>query len=184
MLAKIASYYSLDNTRVVFDEAISTCNLNIYISNPGSPELIAMLVSFNLVYTLPALVVVISCVITVVVLTRSNRNVQQRELQKSRNRATVTILLFALICGIYNAPLVTHYIVWTCVAMTGNCAFYLDFHGFDKHYYYRVVVFSLLTVMNSAANPVLYFWRMKPMREYTTAGMKKIQKRPAVINRQ
>ena len=172
MLTKLASFDSLGTTIVKFDKRYSMCLLIFYVKEPGSPELIAIMVSYNLVYTLPALVVAISCVITVVVLKRSSRNVQQRELQQSRNRATITILLFALIYGICNAPMVVHYIALTFYAVTGNWI-HRDFYGFDEHGYYQAVIFSLLPMINSAANPVLYFWRMKPLREYTSAGVRK-----------
>ena len=73
---------------------------------------IILLVILNSVYMAPAFVVVISCVISTVLLTRRNI-AQQRELQLSRNKATVTILLFALVYGVCNVPLVVDYIFLT-----------------------------------------------------------------------
>ena len=143
-------------------------------------------VNDNIFYTAPAIVVAISCAISVVVLTRRNENVQQRELQQSRNRATVTILLFALVYGICNIPLVIDYMVLTSAVIIDNIQVYYIFYQFDKHLYYRNAAFTILPAANSAANPFLYFWRMPALREYIMSGIRRMLglnrevRRPAV----
>ena len=188
MFAKVASAHSLDIMYVGFSSFLSRCDLKLRDRPPDKENesgFVASSVSFNMVYTVPLLVVVVSCVISVVVLTRRNRNVQQRELQQSRNRATVTILLFALLYGICSTPLVVHLLIISYCLITEDWGFYFYMYWFDENKFYVAFISSLLPAVNSAANPILYFWRMKPLREYTTAGIRKILRRPvAVINRQ
>ena len=67
----------------------------------------------NVFYLAPAIVVAACCVISGILLTKRNKTVQQRNLRESRYRATVTILLFALLYGVCNIPLVFEYIFKT-----------------------------------------------------------------------
>ena len=141
----------------------------------------------NIFNTAPALVVSISCVISVVVLTRRNRNVQQRELQQSRNRATVTILLFALLYGVCNIiPLVLNLLIYTATRVTKDWKIMETFYQFDKHHFYKNATKTILPAGNSAANPILYFWRMPALREYIMSGIRRMLglnrevRRPAV----
>ncbi|KAL5251566.1 hypothetical protein ACHWQZ_G017064 [Mnemiopsis leidyi] len=130
-------------------------------------------VNEGIFYTAPVIVVAISCVISVVVLTRRNKNVRQRELQQSRNRATVTILLFALLYGVCNVLLVVHKVLTICFASkfkyetvveTFKNFYHFDNYGAYVQYDYAATI--LLPAANSAANPILYFWRMPALREF------------------
>ena len=125
-----------------------------------------LLFILNSVYIAPAFVVVISCVISTVLLTRRNNIAQQRELQLSRNKATVTILLFALVYGICNVPLVVDYIFQTYAIHTDKVEWYSNLYQFDTQLYYRNAIFTVFVAANSAANPILYFWRMPRLREF------------------
>ena len=187
-LALVAIICSLDSTRVEFINIVFRCHyyiIYIWPNNVLSTEYIVDAVKNNIFYTAPACVVAISCVISVVVLTRRNRNVQQRELQQSRNRATVTILLFALLYGVCNVPLVIDFVVLTSDVVIKTNVFY-NFYLFDKHYYYQNAALTLLPAANSAANPILYFWRMPALREYIMSGIRRMLglnrevRRPAV----
>ena len=126
----------------------------------------SLLVSTNLVYTAPAFVVGISCVISAVLLTRTSEHVHQRQLQKTRNRATVTILLFGLLYVVCNVPLVVNYILQTYALNTNNKQWYFTLYQFDTHMYFNNAMRTLLLAANSAANPLLYLWRMPPLRGY------------------
>ena len=137
-------------------------------------EMNTISVTFNLFYTAPAIVVAISCVISVVVLTRRNRNVHQRKIQQSRNRATVTILLFALLYGVCNIPLVILQAVYTLSVIAKSPDIYFNFYKFDKHIFFRNATMTLLLAANSAANPILYYWRMPALREYIMSGMRRM----------
>ena len=175
MFMNIAIMHSLNYTTVKFEG--SKCDLYIdsrITDTSQERSLQATLLIYNVVYIAPAFVVATSCGISAAVLRRKNKNVQQRELQQSRNRATVTILLFALLYGICNAPMILHFLILTYCVTTDNYMFYVDFYYFDTQGYYRNVVVVLLSAVNSAANPLLYFWRMKPLREYTMKGIRKV----------
>ena len=185
-LAFEATILSLDSTAVGFLHLIFRCDLGIIIEHVSSAEYIVNAVKNNIFYTAPALVVAINCVISVVVLTRRNRNVQQRELQQSRNRATATILLFALLYGVCNIPLALNLMINTISVATENLEIGYNLFKFDKHLYYMNATFTLLPAANSAANPILYFWRMPALREYIMSGIRRMLglnrevRRPAV----
>ena len=127
----------------------------------------------NIEFTVPVFVVVISCVISGAVLKKRNKNVQQRELQQSRNRATVTILLFALLYFICNIQEVITLFLLTLCKFTKNWTYYYDYKQSIRQYS-RVFTVLLELETNSALNPVLYFWRMPALREYTMTGMRRI----------
>ena len=127
----------------------------------------------NIKFTVPVFVVVISSVISGVVLKKRNKNVQQRELQQSRNRATVTILLFALLYFICNVQEVINLFLLTLCKFTNNWTYYHDFNQSIRRYS-RVFTVLLDLETNSALNPVLYFWRMPALREYTMTGVRRI----------
>ena len=131
----------------------------------------------NMQYIAPAFVVATSCVISAVLLTRGNKLVHQREQQQSRNRATVTILLFALVYGVCNVPLVVDNIVQTYCMYTSTMMCYDTFYEFDTQQYYTTAMKTLLLATNSAANPILYFWRMPALRESILVVIKRIQGR-------
>ena len=183
-LALEATMISLDNTRALFFSEGLRCVLFVI----AEAAFIVFTVNDNLFYTAPALVVAVSCVISIVVLTRRNKvgNVQQSELQQSRNRATVTILLFALLYGVCNIPLVIDYVVLTSDIIIDNMQVYYNFYEFDKHLHYRNATLTILPAANSAANPTLYFWRMPALREYImteirrTLGLNREVRRPVV----
>ena len=99
---------------------------------------------------------------------------QQRELQHSRNRATATIILFALLYGLCNVPLVIDAMLFTLSVITNSRKFYTDLYQFDKHYYYWNTITTFLPAANSAANPILYYWRMPALREYIMSGIRKM----------
>ena len=173
-LALIAILNSYDNLHVVFSPINSCCVRFVDIIDLNSKAAFYVIaVNENIFCTAPAIVVAISCVISVVVLTRRNRDIQQRELQRSRNRATVTILLFALLYGVCNLPLVIHNVVVAICVSTNNWQIYLTFYKFDVHFYYRNAE-NILLAANSAANPILYFWRMPALREYVMKRIRRI----------
>ena len=159
-----------------FEPEHSRCSRFVHqvIASNSTAVLYALAVNDNIFYTAPAIAVAVSCVISVVVLTRKNRNVQQRELQQSRNRATVTILLFALLFGVCNLPLVLHNVVVAICLSTNNWQVYDIFYQFDDHLYYRNTQTPLLLAANSAANPILYFWRMPALIEYIMSGIRRM----------
>ena len=85
----------------------------------------------------------------------------RKELQKSRNRATVTILLFTGVYTFLNGPLVVSEILQT---IDYHCDYKFDFHSFDYNGQYMLYYDNFVSLMsvslNAAINPLLYLWRM------------------------
>jgi hypothetical protein len=142
-------------------------------ANPNSTVTWGILeISTSITYVVPAFVVAISCTTSSILLTKGNKQVQRANIQATRNRATVTILLFALVYGICNVPLVTMYILRTRAFYTKDWAWFDDLYKFDKLGYYTNVSSTLLLAANSAANPLLYYWRMTDLRMYTNSRIR------------
>ena len=160
----------LEDTKIAFHPKASSCG-TFLVADILASGVVFFIVS-NIVQIAPAFVVATSCIISTVLLTRRNQHVQQRELQQSRNRATVTILLFALLYGVCNVPYVVDQIL--VLIYTKNRQGHQELYKFDPLLYYRSVTYLLLPAVNSAANPILYFWRMPPLREYTLTGIRRI----------
>ena len=162
----IAVYVMLEShLEVVFTPFYSRCGLFVY----GTPEehvVLTMDISRNITFIAPAFVVAVSCVTSAVFLTRSNKNAQRRGLRQSRNKATVTILLFALVYGVCNIPMVVDYIFTTYGYHTNDMEWYFNLYKFDRQGYYQNAMKTQLLAVNSAANPILYFWRMPPLRDF------------------
>ena len=127
----------------------------------------------GIVYIAPVFVVVMSCILSMVLLRRKTVNVQQRELQKSRRRATITILFFALLYVFCNIPYLLHVLVFL-VNFSGLIPrLKYRLYQFDIRNYYISAIGTLLLAANSTINPLLYLWRMHPLREYLLAKLRK-----------
>ena len=129
----------------------------------------------------PAFVVAVSSVISVVLLKKRNVNVPQKELQQSRNRATVTIILFSLLYELCNLPHAVSIIFIMYNWSFKNRDINSDLFPFDRKYYLFNAMYYLVPG-NSAANPVLYFWRMPSLRKNIISRfgtILKINKRPS-----
>ena len=126
------------------------------------PKVLLLMMSVEmLVYVIPVIVVTTSCIVSTVLLVK-RREDHVVGLQRSRNKATVTILLFALLYGICNVPLVVRKVLRNYTFnISKKWQDFYDIYEFDSHYYFHSASLTLLIAVNSAANPVLYFWRME-----------------------
>jgi len=170
---------------IIFMRWFSRCGLTLNPDVTVTGILVTTIT--NLVYIAPALVVATSCIITAVLLTRRNNVAGQQELQQSRNRATVTILLFALVYGVCNVPLVVDHILQTYAFYTDNLEWYFNLMQFDKQNYYFNAIITVLLAVNSAANPILYFWRMPRLREFFKGILRlnrENRRPPNIVNQQ
>jgi hypothetical protein len=122
------------------------------------------------------LVVGTSCIITTVSMIWEIRG-QHMELQLSKRRVTVTILLFALVFGICNVPYIFDNTTVTHAVLTKKWDFYESLYKFDYLWYFGSVIHTLLRAANSAVNPLLYHWRMPRLREHTLSGVKRVFRR-------
>jgi hypothetical protein len=163
---RIGFHFS-DGSELRFTPYSAQCDLQFMDIPNESEAFITLAISLKLTYIAPALVVGTSSIVSVVLLTRKNENLQNRELQHSRNRATITILLFALLYGVCNLPIVVDYILMAYSLFLDNLEWYSDLYGFESiNFYYTIAKQTLLIAVNSAVNPVLYLWRMPPLRHF------------------
>ena len=160
----IVVHIKQEGMRVVFNPDVTRCVFNAPIWDK------TLLLIWNIIDLLfhitPPMVVATSCVISAVLLLRTNQQVRQTELQKSRNRATLTILLFALLYGVCNVPANVVFVIATYAHHSGNYEWFVNLSSFDKQQYFMVAICTLLLALNSAANPILYFWRMSGLRDF------------------
>ena len=161
----------------LFDPFFRRCSWTITgVDNIMSIEALTSLtiISSTIFHLSPAIAVAVSCAISAALLTKTNSNVQQRELQKSRKRATVTILLFALLYEVCYLPYLVDISLRLYSWATYNWDWYSAIFKFDQQFYFLNARSLLLPAVNSAANPILYFWRMPALREFTLTGIRRI----------
>lgn len=85
-----------------------------------------------------------------------------------KKNVTTTIALFTTIFLSLNIPAVTHILIYN---------FLQDLVKFDNRLYLATITFVLVIPINSALNPVIYFWRMDRMREHSIKMIKKSLRR-------
>ena len=166
-------YQIKGGTKIEFSYKLSRCFKNVSLINDNRALVFVITLIRGIVYIAPVFVVVVSCVLSMVLLRRKTVNVQQRELQQSRRRATITILLFALLYVICNIPYLLNIMVFL-VNFSGLIpGSKYRFYQFDVNKYYISAIGTLLLAANSAMNPLLYLWRMHSLREYLLAKLRK-----------
>ena len=164
---------NLDSFHVEYDRVTVTCSM---ISKPGSLETqdewisIALEVAMIVTFCLPLFVVIISCTISTYLL-GGNKNdgmecssPSSKRLIDSRHKASVTIIIFSVVYGFFNIPLVLFLMIGTVEYYTGrpvqDTVLYFDTKGPEYHFYFGNYMFTMSTVLNSVLNPLLYLWRM------------------------
>ena len=58
---------------------------------------------------------------------------------------------------------------------------------FDTQYHYGNAIYTVLLAVNSAANPILYFWRMPRLREFFKGILRlnrENRRPPNIVNQQ
>ena len=174
LLVVMIAFNKQKGMKVLFSHLCARCDFVFGLSDtPTEGALLALEVFRNLTYVAPTFVVATSCAISAILLTRKKEHVEQKDLQRSRNRATVTILLFAVLYGVCNIPKAVDFILATYSRHTDNIMWYFQLYQFGTQYYYYNAMHTLLIAANSAANPIIYFWRMPPLREGTLSSMRK-----------
>ena len=117
----------------------------------------------------PIFVVLASSIISTVVLLKSDSSGTSNiiALKRSRNRATVTILLFAAVYGIFNVPVVASKILYYVDIFTNYRYYFHEFdYGREFYYYFENFTFTISVALNSCINPLLYVWRMDSFRRF------------------
>lgn len=178
-------------TGVRFVEPMARCAL-LFEDTADKNLVLYMDVVRILTIVLPMFVVFLSSLMSIrITLARIDQSIRhgsgRGELRRSRNRATITILLFTLVYAAFNVPLVVSEILHTVDYHTD---YRFDFHSFDyqhKYILYYDNFVSLLSVsLNAAINPLLYLWRMPSCRvfmlEKGTPRMRQGKKRASVCS--
>ena len=169
-LAKTVGLTLAYDMKAEFDTRAASCRL---FRNKWRSGDAFKIISTTILFVVPVFVVAFSCVLSYVLLKRRNENIQQRELQQSRNRATVTILLFSLLFEICNIPLSTYFFLLGYCFLTDNLYLFKNVFKSEEMVYFRQAIF-LLCAGNSAANPVLYFLRMPSLKENTCNSIRNL----------
>ena len=173
-LVRLVGFHLLEGSRFVYYSPTVRCDMFLdYISHAAY---LLLMVGEILTFVIPAIAVITSCALSVMLLVFSNKEGELVVEQRSKNRATVTILLFALVYGICNAPLTAEIILRNYhLHIIKNYGGFLDLYAFDTHFYFNVATITLLLVANSAANPVLYLWRMHRLRKYALSKYRNVK---------
>ena len=187
---QLVGFHVLRGTVVKFTRDTARCEL-LLLEETNQALLLALEICMIFTYVVPVFVVIISCVVSVVVILLAQREAEERRarsaarptgyrtvqgpreaLRRSRNRATVTILLFAFLYGVCNVPIVVKLIIQTYTVHSDGE--YEDFYDFDTlpNRYFHNATWTILLAVNSAVNPLLYFWRMPALTSHTVSNIR------------
>ena len=170
-IAQTVWFQVQEGTNVRYVQPMARCVL-LFGHHDNEGTMLYLDIVRTITFILPIFVVFVSCAIsTRVTLRRISRSIRygsgRGELRKSRNRATVTIMLFAGVWALLNVPLVVSEILHT---IDYHCDYRFDFHSFDYNgvylLYYDNFVSVLSVSVNAALNPLLYLWRMPSCRVF------------------
>ena len=177
-LAMLLSVHIEEVVKIDFHAWDTRCDMVLISKTPGDTHgAVANILEAgrNTAFLVPALLVAISSIISAVLLARgSEHQGLQKDIQRSSSRATVTVLLFALLYGICNVPVVIDRILLTYSRHAGDMSWYRSLYRFDTQFYYYNIIITVLPAANSAANPILFFLRMPALREFIMTGIRRL----------
>ena len=132
---------------------------------------------------LPFPIIVISCCVTVYQLRSGASEIQNTEGGKMKRHATITIVILT---GIYiscNAPIC----IWRILDMGEDWSTAATEFMFQEHenfeLFYKFISFNSI-VLNSLCNVVVYFCRLKGLRQYITNLFIKMRRAPPGVVQQ
>ena len=135
-IAQITVFNLTDGVEVEFKKESPFCDIVIDDKTADRTAVIFLHLGYNLAFTASAVVVATSCIISTIILKRRNRLLpQQEEVQKSKNRATATILLFSLLYGVCNLPMMVYIIGVTYRYSSNNEQMFEIWYQFDEQKY-------------------------------------------------
>ena len=162
-----------------YDADFGTCSVVVdydLFNTSDDTNMVWILLEIGMIVTfcLPLVVVTISSTISTYLLNRqmiSNMecsSASSRRLVDSRRKASITILIFSLVYGFFNLPLVILFVVQAIESRSGqlfkDAIFHFDMRDPEYYYYTFNYIYTLSTALNSAINPILYLWRMPDCR--------------------
>ena len=116
--------------------------------------------------TFPIIPIIVSCIISTVAIIFSNKATKtSKAVTMRKKKATVTIIVVTVVYIICNIPAVlnyTRYIV--AVYITGRDFLAGDSSSEFLRKYIWLLAFVIMVALNSLANPIVYFLRMKDFR--------------------
>ena len=165
-----------DGLDVVYNPPVAMCSF-VYTTIENISTLASLLeVAMIVTFVVPIFVVVISCSLSVFAILRvqlrkgsARHSSSQVALRRSRYKATMTIILFALVYGIFNIPLAIAWILQTIEVHNDE---QFNFFSFDTSLYFTIFTRTLTVALNSALNPLLYVWRMPSFRVFVVAELR------------
>ena len=168
-LSVTIAFQSFRKGKTVFVKEMAICGVILARTAEKKGFTVILEIFNNVVGIGPIFVVFASSVISTVVLLRSESSGNSTiiALKLSRNKATVTILLFAAVYGVFNVPVVVSRILYHIDLFTN---YKYQFHWFDYgrefYYYFENFTFTLSVALNSTINPILYLWRMNSFKRF------------------
>ena len=187
LLITVATYFTIQLIQItafqvlqsaatsVFYPGFARCDIKFRPAQINAVEVHFQRAVRILTYVAPAFVVAISSVISAISLSRqSSLQTQQSAIHRSRRRATWTILLFALVYGVCNVPFAIDYITKVYQFYVERRQWHENIPAFDEEFYFYNTKTTLMLAVNSAVNPVLYFWRMGRLRAYVVVTIRRV----------
>ena len=125
------------------------------------------LLFINLQYTVPIFPILSSCIISGYALMRHPAGYSlQSGMDLGKKSSTITIVWFTLVYCLFNIPVC---VMWIMLTIDYYSGWKYRFFAFDLDgFYFDSFIAGHSVALNSALNPLLYFWRMKLFREHTT----------------
>ena len=114
---------------------------------------------------LPILPIFMSCLISIYKL--YNLKKLGTGSSKKHNNATVTVIIFTLIYIVYNIPIFANYVYFMVKCWIQSDTNYLEhYHTPFMYWYSWNITFIICIAMNSASNPILYFFRISSFKAF------------------
>ena len=156
-LIKASSLYWLHTEYFYFQ---STVQCDWFLEDKHPSQSILYYTLQNVECTLPVFPIILSCILSVYTLVGEVQITPDR----SKREATITIICFTFMYIIFNVPVVV-----TTILLTVNfaCGWKYDFFSFDSPANYFITFINVHSVaLNAALNTIIYFWRMKKVRQH------------------
>ena len=123
-------------------------------------------------FILPTVPIIGSCIVSVYTLIRSKDAVGQHELGKNKRDATITIILLTIVYIVFNIPMCIVHGLESVALFTSYSVNWSSAGPAFKHIYIFLNTHSV--ALNSLVNTLLYFCRIRTLREHSLNIIRKI----------
>lgn len=186
-ILQLIGFHVQDGIQLAYSPSNAICGLAFEANfDRAKSTWIGILLEVGMIVTfcLPLFVVIISSTISTYLLdgqrssTVECSSASAKRLTDSRHKASITILIFAVVYGFFNVPLVVYFIINAVESHTGvsykDSMFSFDWEGPEYFLYFSNYVYTMSTILNSTINPLLYLWRMPDCIKCISMCMKKM----------